>query len=293
MSEQKLVPEVTDKLKLLSAKYNIPIEQVTKEYWEFFNDPFVQTDPQFQGDADRHNYCIKVIWVRYASAPPSQEYAIIPIGYSEPRMTKQNLLIARILALIKEKDGFEKRTIICRGDKSNVIKDIQLFFGYQVALNYFNNTYFTVNKTVFENPKLSPIDAFTLLRKQVGVKEVKIAETPFSISRKDEQNKFVDEWDLYMVRGIVVRFAKGIRDDGTQWGLYVLSDDSVAGSQPSLTPDGRIIPNQFAVWTPASQVRFDENSEIAAVGTIGLTDQKEPQMNAVAVLPIHARLIEV
>lgn len=292
MAETSEIPgEAKQKLLELSQKFNIALEDLEKQYWEIYNDPFVQTDPQFKTDKDRHLYAVRVLWVRTAAQPPTKEYVVIPFGYTEPRTTKSSgLMMSRIYVLVRTDKGIERRVIVCRGAQADLCHDVQLFHAYRVKLSEFGNLLLATANTRFSDPKPIPVEPVKLLTRDVGASLIAIADTPYNVSRKDQSGRYVDEFDLKLVRGIVLRYNRGKRPDGSEWAFYVISDDSV--TEEGVTPDGKVIPTQFTVWVPASMLKYDVESDLMFLGTIQLNDT-EPVMNAICVIPIVARPIQV
>lgn len=282
---------VQQKLKEICEKFDVDIDSVTKEYFDIYNSEFVQTDPQFKTDDEKHAYCMRAIWVKYASAMPTKEFEIIPIGFRAPRRSKSdNVWRSTIYALIKASDKLEKATIFATGKHSFIVENISPFCGYKVRLAAWAKDRLSVtNLTKFNSPKLLSVNPIEILKKFLNVKEVKLADTPFEISRmKDE--KFVDEWDLKLIRGIVLNFGEGGDEETGRWAYYIISDDTATGEE-RMTKDGIIIPNRMFVWVPPQFLKYDRDSELAFLGTITLTSDKEPRMNAISVIPIHAKLL--
>jgi hypothetical protein len=286
-----LPDQVLTRLKEISEKFNIDIDSVVKEYYNIYNDNFVQTDPQFKDESDKHAFSMRVIWVKYASSLPTREYEIIPIGFRAPRRGKKdNVWRSTIYALIRSSDKLEKKTIFATGDQSFLVNQIESFKAYKVRLASWGGDRLSVtNLTKFDTPKLLPINPLDMVKKFLNVREIKIADTPYEISKlKDE--KFVDEWDLKLIRGVVLNYGKGGNEETGTWAFYLISDESATG-EDRLTKDGIVIPNRLFVWLPEQLLKYDQDSELAFLGTVTLTTNKEPRFNAISVIPIHARLL--
>jgi len=290
---QKQYPDyVLERLKVMSQKFNVSESSLLAEFNEYYNTDFVQTDPQFKSDDDRYKYVLEVLWVRYASQPPTTDVLVIPFGVTDIRVTAQGP-ISRIYAITRKKGETKTQVsvIVNRGQQASLVDEVQLFYIYKsVKLSQFSsegNLFFSTPITKFEDPQPIPDDPISLLKK-VGVIDVKISETPYKLSRRiGEDEKYVDEFDLRGITGIVVRYNTGKRPSGSDWAVYTISDDSVAEEQ--ITPEGYIIPSQFTVWVPKRFLKFDIDSKIYCVGTISLSERKEPFMNAIYVHPIIAK----
>jgi hypothetical protein len=292
MSQKQYPQYVIDRINAMSQKFNIGTETLFKEFDEYYNEDFVQKDPQFKSDDDRYKYVLEVLWVRYSSQPPTEDFLVIPFGITDIRIA-QKVAMSRIYALVRKKgeQNFSLGVIVNRGSQALLVDDVQLFYAYEVKLSKFTkegNVFFSTSTTKFQDPKPLPKDPLELLHKLVGIVDVKIVETPYKLSKTiDDDRKFVDEFDLRGVSGIVLRYNTGKRPSGTDWAVYTIADDSVG--EEKITPEGVIIPSQFTVWIPRRFLRFDVDSKIYCVGTIQLSSNKEPFMNAIYVHPIYAK----
>lgn len=280
---------VIDKIEELSRKYKIEKDKLISEYMDIFNDPFVQTDPQFKTDDDRHGYASRVLWIRIAAQPTTKDYIVIPFGIQDPRLTQSGKVIARLLAYVKSGDKFERKIILFKDSTANEVNNVQLFHAYKVKLSEFRDILMATMKTKFENPKPLPMEPLKFLLEELGIPLITIEQAAHMPSKKRDE-RFTDEFDLRAIRCIVTRWNKWTRRSGFGEGaVYNVSDDSV--NQTHVSEDGVIIPTEMTVWTPASQLKYDVESEIVVVGTIDISDTKEPAMNAVCVIPLHAKPI--
>lgn len=283
---EQLPSAIKEELDRLAEKTGVGVEEIMREYNNLFFSEFVQNDPQFKSDTDRHHYVLQAVVVRLASQPPAKEFIVIPYGYTGVRMTKKGVLMCRIYALVRRGDKFENRIIICRGPHTNLIQSIQTFSVYRVYLSEVGSLLSAVPKTSFENPKPIPIDPVTFLLNEVNVKKFQLKDCLNSLSRMVEGG-FVDEMDLRAIQGIVLRYNYGTRPDGTMWGVYEISDYTVTYS--GISPDGKVIPTSLTVWVDPSFIRWDIDSEVLAVGTLQLSRDNEPLMNSICIVPIHGK----
>lgn len=282
-----------ERIRYLSQRTGIQLEQLLEEYYKIFKDPWVQQDPQFKNDYERHSYSIRKLWVTILSRPPTKEVTVIPFGVSEARTTRTGKIQSRIYVLVKRDQGWEKSVIICQDRTAGLWEEVQLFYAYKIRVFDNGKALFAVPETKFENP-LQPIpsDPITFLEKVVGVKRFRLAEVHKNISRTVEVGgkKMIDEFDIKSLDGIVLYYRVGQRPDGSRFGLYVVSDDSV-GTEDSLDEEGRIVPSQFTVWVPPVFVKYDIDSEIYVYGQVRLDKEGRPFMNAIGVIPIHVKHI--
>ena len=289
-----VIPEfVMDRIRFLSQKKGLPLETLLEQYYQIYKDPWVQSDPQFKSDYDRHAYSIRRLWVLVLSKPPSREVVVIPFGLSEARQTRSGRLQSRIYVLVKRDNGWEKNVIIAQDREAGIWEDVQLFHVYKVRLFDNGRVLFATPETSFSNP-LQPIptDPIQFLEKTVGVKRIRLVDTPKSLSRVIEQGgkKVVDEFDLRGLQVIVLRFRVGQRPDGSRYGLYVVSDDSV-GMEDELDEEGNLVPAQLTVWVPPVFVKYDVDSEIYVYGQLRQGKDGRPFLNAIGVVPIHVKYI--
>jgi len=292
MSERKYPDYVVQRVKLMSQKFNVSEDTIMREFEEYYKTDFVQTDPQFKSDDDRFKYVLEVLWVRYASQLPTTEFLVIPFGVTDIRITAQGP-ISRIYAILRKKGETKTQigVIVNRGQQATLVDEVQLFYLYKsVRLSQFSsegNVFFSTQLTKFEEPQPLSDDPLTLL-KRIGVIDLKIAETPYKLSKRvGEDERYVDEFDLRGISGIVVRYNTGKRPTGTDWAVYTISDDSVSDEQ--ITPEGYIIPSQLTVWVPKRFLKYDVDSKLYCVGTLAISSRKEPFMNAIYVHPIIAK----
>jgi len=284
--EQEIPKECMEKIQQLSKKFDIPVEKLIEMYWEIYNDQSIP-EAEFKTDFQRHKHTILRLWVRIAAQPPTIEIICIPFGFTGIRISKASgMKMSRIYMLVKERDTWEKRVLVCRGLQAELINDVILFQAYNLKVSKGGGIYFATASTRFDNPRPLNISPIKLLTRMVGVEKIKIAETPYKLSKR--QGRYIDEWDLKMIEGLVLRYNRGRRPDDTEWAVYTISDDSVGITD--VTEDGKIIPSQFTVWVAPQQMKWAEDSEIIAVGTVQLND-KEPFMNAITIIPIVAKPI--
>jgi len=289
MSQTELPEFVKKKLEYLSQKIGVSFEQLESRYWEIYNDPWLQQDPSFRTPDERHAYAVRILWVEAVSRPPSKEFYVIPFGYTGVRISKSSgVPMSRIYVLQKDGDQWKKNVIVCKEKHAYLYRDIRLFYLYKAKLFDTGGVLMPNYDTSFNDPKPLNLDPLTLVIKSVGVDVFKLIDVHKHVSRK--QNGFIDEFDIKGLYGIVVRWRKGKRQDGTEYGFYVVSDDSV-GLEDTADEEGRIIPAQFTVWIAPELVKYDERSEIFVYGTVSVGSDGVPFMNAYGVIPIHARPI--
>jgi len=278
---------VLDRFKRISQRTEIPLDEIRRDYDEIFNDPFIQKDEQFKTDEERHRYAVAVLWTRYVARPPVQEFTIVPIGFSGVRIARTSgQPNSNLYVLVKGKPGIKR--VVCRGPLADIYKKVNLFHQYTVKLGEFRQggDMIADTRTKFERPvrlKLSP----EAMMERIGVKRVSIADAK-KFPSAQRSDGFIDRSDWRCVRGIIIREYQGSRDDGTEFGVYTIADESLNG-EPTVSDDGTVLPPGFTVWVDPALMVYQVEDEIDCYGTISITREGEAQMNAFLILPVHAR----
>ena len=298
MSETPNLPEfVKQRMQQISEKKNIPMEEILHEYMTIFNDPFVQSDPQFKSDSDRHMYALRILIGRLLFRPPVKEFEVVPIGIRGKRITKKGMALSVVYALVRDNMGARLRRIIMRNSDADNYKNITLFAKYRVKLALFNpndqqGDLLADYRAKWSNPQLLTIEPIELLEQKLGFKRITISEVPNNLSRITSVG-YVDDMDWRIIRGVIVRKASGKRDDGTEWGVYAIIDETMTDVEETVTEDGRVIYGGFSVWLDPMLMEFDVESECDFAGIVRQTTSGDYSMEAFVVLPVHARQIEI
>jgi len=277
---------VLKEMKQMEREYNQPISNLKKQYERIYNTDWIQSDEQFESDKDRHSYCIRRLWIDLV-ALGEEVVSLIPFGYVEASTTTKDIWQSKIYCYAKLGKEWQTIPLICQGDTSNLYKDLELFCGYKTQVNNFGNILMATENTEFTNGKPIPQPPIEFLTKRLGIKKINIAQ---SVNDRSKVNKdgFTEELDMRIIQGIIVEARRGQRKDGSNWAFYRITDESAIKSRT--TRDGKIIPKRLMVWCPSTQQLYDVDSEIQAVGTV--TGEREPIMNACAILPVHVREME-
>jgi len=293
MSEE-LPSFVLEKIRTICERSEFSEEEIKKDYLEIFQNPFIQQDPQFTSDEERHRYASAVLWTRYVSRPPVAEFEIIPIGFDGKRISRAGNPTSTIFVLSKEKNGVKLRRVSCPREVATLYRDVTLFAKYNVKLGQFRGggDFIADNRTKFEHPillRLKPNEIMEKFGPKLGIKRVTVKEAEKfpSVKRSDG---YTDLTDWRVVRGIIVREARGTRDDETEWAMYIISDESV-NAEPTVAPDGTIIQPGMPVWHPPEMHVYRVESECDFYGTIVLNEEGRPRMNCYLILPVHAQKI--
>jgi len=281
---------VRDKFFMIQEKTGLAQEEILREYEQIFFDEFVQKDPQFRSDYDRHLYSIRVLMGRLIFRPPVREYEVIPIGIRGKRITKSGVAMSVVYGLVKTPQGVELKRIVMRNSNADDYKDIVLFARYNVKLGMLSGGDLMADlRTRWESPQIISVDPYKILEK-LGVKRITIAEAPQHPSRIGSTG-YVDELDWRMIRGLIIRMNRGVRPDGSEWGVYTIIDETVSAEEV-ITEDGKYIMPGFSVWVDPMLMEYDVESECDFVGTIRQQKDGSYVMDGFLILPVHAKQIQ-
>lgn len=276
---------------MIQERTGLSQEEILKEYENIFFDEFVQKDPQFRNDHERHLYSIRVLLGRLLFRPPVKEYEVIPIGIRGKRITKNGTAMSVIYGLVKTSQGVELKRIVLRNGNADDYKNIVLFARYKVKLSMLSGGDLIADfRTKWENPQVISVDPYKILER-LGVKRITIAEAPQYPSRISSTG-YVDELDWRIIRGLIIRRNQGVRPDGTEWGVYTIIDETV-NAEEIITEDGRYIMPGFTVWVDPILMEYDVESECDFVGTVRQQKSGDWVMDGFLILPVHAKQIQV
>jgi hypothetical protein len=256
---------VQERLFRLSQTFNVPVEELWREFETYLKDPFVQTDPQFRTDDDRYRYVLELLWVIHAAQPPTETIYFIALGYFEPRMTKAEPT-ARIYGLAKKPkaEKLERAVVLARGPQAELYQQVKPFNVYKLkvaTMRRAENVFLATPQTRFDEAKPLNMDPQEFIKRELKVPIVRLADVPNALSRRVD--KYVDEFDWRGLVGIVVRKNFGTRPDGTTWAVYTVSDDSLSTNYVS---NDVIVPTAFTVWVPYSMMKYDVDSKLFFLG---------------------------
>jgi hypothetical protein len=252
---------VQERLSRLSQTFNVPMEELWREFENYLKDPFVQTDPQFRTDDDRYRYVLELLWVIHAAQPPTETIYFIALGYFEPRITKGEPT-TRIYGLAKKpkSEKLERSVILARGPLADLYQQVVPFKLYKLkvaTMRRAENVFLATPQTRFDEAKPLNMDPQEFIRRELKVPIVRLVDVPNALSRKVD--RYVDEFDWRGLVGIVVRKNFGTRPDGSTWAVYTVSDDSLSSDYVS---NDVIVPVAFTVWVPYSMMKYDVDSKL-------------------------------
>jgi hypothetical protein len=123
----------------------------------------------------------------------------------------------------------------------------------------------------------------------MGVKRCTIADAKNNLSRIGKDG-FVDQTDWRIIRGLITRYYKKQREDGTELGVYTIIDETVE-DETKVTPGGVIQRPGLTIWVAPELMLYAEESECDFVGALRLSGSAEVVMNCYLIIPIHPRRV--
>ena len=291
-------------LQHVAAESGTSLADLTKNYEDEFYSDFVQADPQLKTDDDRHNYCAIKVQSDMLLRPKQSLRKIIPIGHEAPRLTQRNKTKRSTLYVIEQaSDGFKFRRATCSGDIAEVYQKADPFIMYDVLAGQYSNSQDLAldERSKFDSGASigrTPAEFMDIAAKSFNWQRIKIADAKVNPSRmiRTGSRQFVDTLDWRIVRGFISDLGSGLRDDGTEWGRYTLSDETVSGP-PVVLPDGRILYPGLSTWISPWLMKWGKNSVCDFYGSIALDRDKSGKilqpshatMNTYQLLPVYGR----
>ena len=295
MKKEDIPSEVFEgHIKRVSEKRQIPIEKLIVEYEKILKEDKIQNWEAL--DSEKAKVAGKILFKNFMSKEPVTTYSMmIPFGTTEPRLKKdaenvvENMRSTMFAAVevSKVKDGkkiksFEVKEVVFNGKFAEMVQEIKMIRAYS-NVKFYDKGYFIEvgDDTKFDSPqklKMTEEDFITKICKLPKLD--KLSDVVTHKSRNQENSNYIDKTDMYLVEGMVQRgFKKG----------YAIKDGSLDYEEKTIKVgnDTIILPQTLTVWTPSRFYRWDEDSELAFLGTIdiGIRDRK-PVMNAILVYPV-------
>ena len=287
MKKEDIPEEVLDSIKRVSEKRSIPLEKVIVEYEKVFKSDKIQKWDA--PDVEKAKVAGKIMFKDFMSKEPVTTYSmIIPFGTTEPKLKigsedKEENMRSTMFAAVKvsEDKPFEVKEIVFNGKHAPMVQKVQMIRAYSNVKLYDKGFFIEVgDDTKFETPQklknMSEEDVITKICKLPKLD--KLSDVVTHRSRRD--GGYIDRADMYLVEGMVQRgFKKG----------YAIKDESLEYEEKPVNVAGEtiILPQTLTVWVPSMFYKWNEDSELAFLGTIDIGRQdKKPVMNAVLVYPI-------
>lgn len=264
----------------------------------------MQKDATFKTVEEKLIYCSKVIKSRYVSRPPISEFDIIALGIDSVRQTRSGELQGYAFVGISEEDKKKQvtnsiKSIMFKGKDTQKINNIQPFCAYKSKLGRFKEGDFIADdRTIFENPIKLDVDPIELLTKTFNIGFTTIANSYLNLAKENKTSTgtFSDRTDWRIIKAMIGRYGKGKRDDGTEWGNYTVTDDSLEEGD-FISPDNEYWVKQgFSVWVNPLWITLEEGNEAYFIGPINASkgsasNPKKPpyQVSMTAYLVIPTR----
>jgi len=285
MTKGDLPEFVMEKINNIHERSQVEIDEIIRDYLEFYESEFIQKTGGFANDEQRHRTSLMHLWKDYIARPPAKSYEVIPIGYSEARLTQSSKKPRSVIyAIIKGENGIQ--IISCMGTVARLYESMNLFCQYNnLKLGQFKDGDFVADsRTKFENPHrlgVSPHDLLQNLLK-IPIITIKEAEDHLSFVRSDG---FTNTKDWKCIRAMISRMWS--RDEQ---GTYTIADDSMWFDDPQVTEDGDVRPPGFTCWTAPSAMVYEEDDECEFYGSIVRSKKDDSiQMNCFLVLPVRTQ----
>lgn len=291
MKEEDIPEEVFESIKRINEERGISVEKMVSEYEKILNEDKIRkwVEKQEVSDSEKLKTAGKMLFTRFMSKEPVTTYSmVIPFGIKEePHLKKgaedktenmRSALFAKVR--ISNDKPFETKEIVFTGENAIKIQKIRMMRAYSNVklydkgffMEYGDDTKFDTSQKL----KMSEDDFILKICKLPKLDKLSDVVTHRS---KREDSGYIDRKDMYLIEGMVQRgFKKG----------YAIKDESLPYEEKPIKIDSEdiILPQTLTVWVPSRFYRWNEESELAFLGTIdvGRKDNK-PFMNAVFIYP--------
>lgn len=291
--EQKDIPEeVLEGIKRVSEKRTISVEKLIVEYEKIIEEKKVQR--QTGGEKAKAVWAGKILFNRFMSKEPVTTYSmLIPFGTTEPRLKKdaedkiENMRSTMFAAVevSKIKDGkktksWEVKEVVFNGKLAAMVQNIKMIRAYSNVKLYDKGYFIEVgDDTKFDAPQKLKMSEEDFIIKICKLPKLDKLSDVVTHKSRIETTGYADKTDMYLIEGMVVRgFKKG----------YAIKDESLEYEERVIKVAGEniILPQNLTVWIPSRFYKWDEDSELAFLGTISIGQQdNKPVMNAVLAYP--------
>lgn len=285
--QTQLPQEAIKLLEEIRQKHQISLEELTKEVLQKYNtSKFFQSD-QTKSLEEKLIFVTKTIKGEYFNLIPYQPFNIVPTGIGPVRVTKSGVKRGDIHVWTKEKQSDVLRSVSMTDSDLDKLIQIQLFNYYKdVKLGKYSSGDFSADhRTVFQNPTMINMQPLQIFEK-LGIKRCKISESLSNLAK--EQNKFTVSTDMRIIRGIIIRHAKGVKETESgvkrEWAYYDIFDNSL--DEDITDPDGTVVSPIFRVWVHPLWMIYDDDNQIDFVGPI-TSYNKGVSMNGYTLLPAY------
>ena len=284
MKKNGIPDKVLETLKQVSEKRGIELERIIREYKNVLSSEKVQR--QKGTDEDKKIWAGKIVFSRFMTKEPTSVFSmVVPIGITEPRLkrgteNKVENMRATMFAAVKNGKKFEVKEIVFNGKLAALVQKIKLLRVYQKVKLYDRGYFIEAGEdTKFDNPQKFKMTEEEFLTKICKFPKLSSLRDMITHTSKYDGG-YIDRTDMYLIEGLVRRgFKKG----------YAIKDESLPYEEEAVKIEGNtiIVPQTITVWIPSRFYRWDEDSELAFLGTIDIgKNDRKPFMNAVLVYPV-------
>jgi len=294
MREEDIPSEVFEGyIKKISGTRQISVEELISEYEKILNRDSMKRWKV--PEEEKKKVAGKILFKDFMSKELATTYSmLIPFGTTEPRLKKdaedkiENMrsTMFTTVKVSKVKDGkktesFEVKEVLFNGKFASMVQKIQMIRAYS-NVKLYDRGYFTEvgDDTKFDNPqklKMSEEDFITKICKLPKLD--KLSDVVTHKSKRQGETIYADKTDMFLIEGMVQRgFKKG----------YAIKDESLPYEEKlvKIGDESIILPQTLTVWIPSRFYKWDEDSELAFLGTIDIGwNDKKPVMRAVLVYP--------
>lgn len=286
---------VIEKLKKIAERLGVDLASVQKEYEEMYNDPFVQKDPQFKTDEQRHKWCSGAFWSRNMTRRQALPTDVIPIGVDFIKKQKSSGMPQTSLFVLDKRGKL--RRVSMQGDICFATKNMSFMSLYEgVKLSEYKDSsdLGADDRAKFENPVAVDFNPLDLLER-LKVEKVTIVEAPDHLSKKDSAG-YPNKNDWKCIRGFVGFSSQTGYEEGDfgEWGRITISDDTVDSEKTSISAGGDVIYPGFTLMVSPTLQNYPRDSECYFLGPIVERKRKDKTghesidivMNCYCIVPI-------
>lgn len=251
----------------------------------------LEATEQFSDLDQRVDYAANLLLGTYMTGTITEEFDVIPVGFSGIRTEKSGKPRSEIYSIITIGDKARLRLIVCRGEgTADLYKSVSLGAKYnKINLGIFKDSddLIATPQTTFNGPEETDfMDNYEAYFESLGVPRVNVANLTNNLSKKTSTG-YVDRTDWRLVRGMISRFTIWERKDkegnptGEQGGVMNIFDPE----SDQVTEDG--FANMLTIWAPPEQLIYPAQSMVDVLGTVETDDKGVLSMSAYLIVPVH------
>lgn len=269
-------------LQALAERFNVPIEEVERIYKEKYE--WVASKLKGYKPEVIHSYAFRICAALLGRRSRLVGVRMIPLGWSSEKVSKKGRKVVAVYALTMAPSGStEKSIILFFDDFANRVSELNLLYVYYITLLRTPGGYMTADDTELVPEKPVGVDSEELYKK-LGFRKFELCDIYDNLSAR-KADGYIDEWDLKYCDAVVIKSSIFKHPKtGAERGVLTVNDASLY--KTSVLPDGRVLPSVITVWCPKEFAIYAEGSLVRILGTVTMTNEEEPQINAISVLPV-------